>query len=262
MAAALFFIAETVAQSKKLLHTSMWAAVWAAGLLWAVYFAYKFLRRSDEAVMRDKFKNYFSPQIANGIVNNTILLGGERREVSIFFSDIRSFTRLTENLPPQKLTEFMHEYFSEMTAEVEATGGVVDKFIGDAIMAFWGAPIDQLDKADRAVTTAINMIKKLKMLNEKWKKSGFPAVEIGIGINTGVVIVGNLGSRTRFDYTIIGDDVNVAARLERLNLDFKTSIIISESTKRNLSIPVKAESLGSVRVRGKNKPTKIYSVAV
>lgn len=262
LVAALFFIAETIARQKKLLETVTWAMIWVAAGIWFAFFVYRLIRRKDDTIMRDKFKNYFSPQIADGIMGNhdKLKLGGERREVSIFFSDIRSFTKLTENLPPQRLTDLMQKYFTEMTAEIEATGGVVDKFIGDAIMAFWGAPVDQLDKADRAVATAIKMINKLKILNEKWQAAGYPAIDIGIGINTGVAIVGNIGSKTRFDYTVIGDDVNVAARLERLNRDYKTNIIISESTKKNLSIPVNTESLGLTRIRGRNKAIKIYKV--
>jgi adenylate cyclase len=187
-------------------------------------------------------------------------LGGERREVTILFSDIRSFTSMTESLPPQVLTRLLHEYFSEMTEEVLATDGVVDKYIGDAIMAFWGAPIPQPDQANRAVTTALNMIRRLKTLQEKWKEEGYPELDIGIGINLGVATVGNFGSTKRFDYTVIGDAVNAASRIEGLNKQYKSNIIISESTKRQLTLELKTEDLGEVPVKGKEKPIRIFRV--
>ena len=147
-----------------------------------------------------------------------------------------------------------------MTEEVLATDGVVDKYIGDAIMAFWGAPIPQPDQANRAVTTALNMIRRLKTLQEKWKEEGYPELDIGIGINLGVATVGNFGSTKRFDYTVIGDAVNAASRIEGLNKQYKSNIIISESTKRQLTLELKTEDLGEVPVKGKEKPIRIFRV--
>ena len=221
-----------------------------------------YITEMEKRKIRQSFQYYFSPAVMEEILKNpeSLGLGGRRKEVTVLFSDIRDFTTITEQLPPDKLTGLLQEYFTEMSEEIFATDGVLDKFIGDAIMAFWGAPIDQPDHADRAVKASVNMIKKLKKLQKEWLAEGFPLVNAGIGVNTGVVTVGNMGSTQRFDYTLIGDEVNAAARLEGLNKDYKTNIIISEATKNKLRITVKTKSLGEVLVKGKTKPIKIYSV--
>ena len=238
------------------------------GITWSFFIfqvLYSLKKAEEEKnAMKRAFAGYFSPPVLEAILKDPKSLGlsGERREVSILFADLRSFTSLSEGLPPKRLTELLQEYFSMMTAEILATDGVVDKFIGDAIMAFWGAPIDQLDKADRAVTAALNMVKRLSTLNDKWEKEGSPPLEIGIGVNTGVAIVGNMGSRTRFDYTLIGDEVNIASRLEGLNKRFGSNILISESTRRSLTIPVELEPLGETEIRGRQEPIRVYKVNV
>lgn len=212
--------------------------------------------------LKKTFEHYFSPQVMQEILKNPqrLKLGGQRAQVSVLFSDIRNFTTITENLKPEKLTNLLHEYFTHMSSEILATDGVLDKFIGDAIMAFWGAPIEQKDHADRAVITAINMNKRLKKLQKKWLRIGYPFVDAGIGINSGAVTVGNMGSQDRFDYTVIGDDVNIASRLEGLNKEFKSNIIISQATKDALTIPIKSKFLGEVQVKGKTVPLKIYQI--
>lgn len=216
----------------------------------------------SKRAMREAFRNYFSPQVLDSILRDhtKIKLGGEPKEMTILFADIRSFTTLTETLSAKELTDLLGEYFTEMTEEIRKTDGVVDKFIGDAIMAFWGAPVDQSDQADRALQSAIGMIKVLKTLNEKWATRGYPKIDIGIGINTGVVTVGNMGSVQRFDYTVIGDDVNVASRLESLNKEFLSNIILSGATHNRLLNQVPLEPLGEIIVKGKTLPVKIYKV--
>ncbi len=212
--------------------------------------------------IRRTVQNYFSPAVLDMILKNpkSLSLGGERKEVSILFSDIRSFTTITESTDPELLAKLLHEYFTEMTEEILATDGVVDKFIGDAIMAFWGAPLEQPDHADRAVRAAQGMIQRLGRLQKKWNAAGFPHVDIGVGIHTGNAIVGNMGSEKRFDYTVIGDSVNTASRLEGLNKEYKSHIIISEATREKLHEPVPARELGEVKVKGKTVAVKIYSV--
>ena len=207
-------------------------------------------------------QNRFSPQVVNAIMHDPKLLklGGERKEVTVLFSDIRGFTTLSESIKPETLSLLLHEYFTEMTEEVLATDGVLDKFIGDAVMAFWGAPIDQLDQADRAVKAALGMLERLKILQEKWKAQGLPAIDIGIGIHSGLATVGNMGSEKRFDYTVIGDTVNTASRLEGLNKEYKTHLIISEATKNKLTIPVQTKSLDGVIVKGKTQAVNIFEV--
>lgn len=218
----------------------------------------------EKRKLRQTFEHYFSPQVMQQILKDPSLLklGGQKKEVTVLFSDIRNFTTITESLDPESLTLLLHEYFTAMGKEILETDGVIDKFIGDAIMAFWGAPIDQPDHADRAVRSAVNMNKKLKDLQKKWLRRGLPLIDAGVGINTGVVTVGNMGSEDRFDYTLIGDSVNAAARLEGLNKEYKTNIIISEATKNKLTIPIKHKGLGKVLVKGKTKHIKIYKVLV
>jgi class 3 adenylate cyclase len=213
--------------------------------------------------IRESFQKYFSPQILQAILKepDKLKLGGQRREITVLFSDIRSFTALAERLAPAALSLFLQEYFNEMTEAVFATDGIVDKYIGDAVMAFWGAPMDQPDQADRAVRTAIDMMSRLKRLQGKWAKEGYSQVDIGIGINLGIAAIGNFGSTKRFDYTVIGDTVNAAARLESLNKEFHSNILISESVKAQLSIQVEMLDKGEVQIRGKEKSVRVFQVA-
>ncbi len=213
------------------------------------------LRRLSEAV-----RNHFSPQIFDLIQRDPERLKECRREVAILFSDIRSFTSLAEQIPTQQLTRLLHDYFSEMTDAVFATDGVLDKYIGDAVMAFWGAPIEQPDPANRAVLTALDMMRRLKTLREKWAREGFPTIDIGIGIHFGTATVGLFGSAKRFDYTAIGDAVNTASRLESLNKQYQSHIIISESAKKQLTISLETRDLGRAQVRGREESIRIFEV--
>jgi adenylate cyclase len=138
--------------------------------------------------------------------------------------------------------------------------GIVDKYIGDAIMAFWGAPIEQPDQADRAVRAALAMIERLKALQQKWRAEGLPIFDIGIGINLGIAAVGNFGSSKRFDYTLIGDAVNAASRIESLNKEYKSRILISDTTKNQLTVAVRTRDLGPVPIRGKEQAIRLYQV--
>jgi adenylate cyclase len=221
-----------------------------------------FAAEAEKRRIRRNFENYFSPTVLEKIVAHpeALSLGGERQNVSVLFSDIRSFTTISESLSPEALTKLLQEYFTVMTDEILKTDGVLDKYIGDAIMAFWGAPIAQADHADRAVKAAQGMMKSLNVLQEKWVKEGLPFVDIGIGVHTGPVIVGNMGSEKRFDYTIIGDTVNLASRLEGLNKEYKSHVIISEATKEALSAEVPCKELGDVVVKGKTQAVKIFEI--
>lgn len=216
----------------------------------------------EKRKLRRTMQNYFSPQVLEKILRDpaSLKLGGERREITILFSDIRSFTTITETTSPEILSALLHEYFTEMTEEILATDGVLDKFIGDAVMAFWGAPLAQPDHARRAVNAALGMMRRLAKLQIRWQEKGWPYVDIGIGIHTGLATVGNMGSAKRFDYTIIGDSVNIAARLEGLNKEYKTHIIISEETKKRLDGARDARPIGEVTVKGKTVPVKIFSL--
>ncbi len=208
------------------------------------------------------FAKYVSPKVLDAILKNpeSVKLGGEEREMTVFFSDIRGFTTISEKTTPTELVRILNEYFTAMTSEVLRTGGVVDKYIGDAIMAFWGAPIDDADHADHAMDAALTMIEKLKVLNEKLKAQGDPQIRIGIGLYSGKAVVGNVGSNDRFDYTVIGDTVNAASRLEGLNKEYKTQIIISETVKAQLKKEYPLICLGSAKVKGRAEPINIYTV--
>lgn len=212
--------------------------------------------------IKGNFQSYFSPQIMQKILDNPteITQDVERKTVTVLFSDIRSFTKLAEELRAKDLVMFLQEYFSVMAEEVFKTNGVLDKFIGDAVMAFWGAPGEQPDHANRAVETAFNMMNRLHEINPVWKEKGWPQINVGIGINTGVVTVGNIGSNKRYDYTVIGDAVNVASRLESLNKEYGSNIIISGSTFQELTNSIETEAIGHVSVKGREGAVKIYRV--
>ena len=208
------------------------------------------------------FGKYVSPIVIEELVKNPdkLNLGGEKRDITIFFSDIRGFTPIAEKLSPEELVQLLNEYLDEMSSIIIKNNGLVDKYMGDAIMAFWGAPIDQPTHAELACSSSLEMIDKLKELQKKWKKEGIPSFDIGIGLNSGEAIVGNMGSSKRFDYTAMGDNVNLASRLEGLNKNYGTNIIISENTYKIVKDNFKTRKLGTVKVKGKKKPIVIYEL--
>jgi adenylate cyclase len=168
-----------------------------------------------EAMVRSNFERYFAPNVAAEIAaqQGAIKLGGDKRPVTILFSDIRGFTTMSEHMSPDAIAGLLSDYFTEMVDIIFSHGGTLDKFIGDAIMALWGAPIPHADDPDRAVQAAIQMQQAIKQLNQKFKEAGRPQISVGIGINYGETFAGNIGSHLRLEYTVIGDAVNVASRL-------------------------------------------------
>lgn len=212
--------------------------------------------------LRRVFSKYVSRAVMDEIMKNPALvkLGGEEREVTVFFSDIRGFTTISEKTTPPELVRILNKYFTAMTAQVLSTGGVVDKYIGDAIMAFWGAPIADPDQADHAMQASLTMLTELKKLNKELVAAGDPEIKIGIGLYTGKAVVGNVGSDQRFDYTVIGDTVNAASRLESANKEYKTQIIFSETTKNALKGSYAIKELGSAQVKGRKEPISIYTI--
>jgi adenylate cyclase len=187
-------------------------------------------------------------------------LGGEHCVLTIFFCDLANFTALSESLTPQQLVEQLGDYFNAVTEEVGASGGTVDKFIGDAVMAFWGAPLEKPDHAAAACRCALGCQRRLAELRATWKEQGKPLLFARIGLNTGPVVVGNIGSARRFNYTVIGDAVNVASRLEGLNKLYGTSICLSEETLRAAGGAVAARPIERVSVKGKSLPTLVYEL--
>lgn len=212
--------------------------------------------------VRDLLGKVVSPAVAAELLRKDVTLGGEEREVTVLFSDVRNFTTMCEALPPQEVLGILNRYFTRMSAIVEAHGGVVDKYVGDAIMALFGAPLANSDDADRAMEAALEMCEALDELNAQQQVRGHPAINIGIGINTDVVIAGNMGSQSRLNYTVIGDGVNLASRLEGLTKtpDYATRIIVSRTTLAKAKGRYQTRSLGEVAVKGKQKPTEIYAL--
>jgi adenylate cyclase len=212
--------------------------------------------------VRDLLGKVVSPAVAAELLRKDVTLGGEEREVTVLFSDVRSFTTMCEALPPQEVLGTLNRYFTRMSAIVEAHGGVVDKYVGDAIMALFGAPLASPNDADRAMETALEMCEALDELNSQQQVRGYPVIKIGIGINTDVVIAGNMGSQARLNYTVIGDGVNLASRLEGLTKtpEYATRIIISSTTLTKAKGRYQTRPLGEVAVKGKQKPTEIYAL--
>jgi adenylate cyclase len=187
-------------------------------------------------------------------------LGGESRELTVLFSDIRGFSAIAECLNPEALVRLLNEYFTGMTRAVLRHNGLLDKYLGDGIMAVYGAPIDDPEHALQACGSALAMLRELEALQAQWVLRGLPALDIGIGIHTDVMVVGNMGSDLRFDYTVMGDGVNLASRLEGANKEYGTRIIISESTWEQVRARLATRELDVIRVQGKTRPTRIFEV--
>jgi adenylate cyclase len=212
------------------------------------------LRRTRGALNR-----YMSPQIVDYVLEN-VNLAGNRGELSILFSDVRSFTTMTEAAEPMELIRTLNEYLAEMTDVIFKYGGVCDKFIGDGILAYWGGITPGDNHAEQASRAALEMLERLKVLNEGWKAEGRKELAIGIGINTGHVIYGEVGAGRRKEFTVIGDPVNLAARLESQTKDFGVCLIVSEFTAAKLNGDFQLRPLGGVKVKGKTVETKIFEL--
>ena len=189
-----------------------------------------------------------------------INLAGEKRELTIFFSDVRNFTTITEQSDPIELIALLNEYLTAMTEIIFKHDGIVDKFIGDGILAYWGAFTPGKNHALLAARASLEMTRRLEELNREWQSVGRQPISIGIGLNTGDVIFGNVGSGKKIEFTVIGDAVNLASRLEGLNKQFGTSIIISESTRSRLGDAAVVRALGGVQVKGKTVETQVYEL--
>jgi adenylate cyclase len=194
---------------------------------------------------------------------NLLKLGGESRNLSIMFTDVRGFTSISEHYGEdvQGLTKIMNRYMTAMTKEILANKGTIDKYIGDAQMAFWNAPLDDWDHAENAVWTGIKMLDSLDKFNEEVQQEGIPAFGMGLGINTAEVVVGNMGSDQRFDYTCLGDGVNLAARLEGQSKTYGVRIVLGPETARRVKDKINVFELDCIAVKGKTIGVKIYTVA-
>jgi len=214
-----------------------------------------------EALVRSNFERYFAPQLAARIASSpeASRLGGDKRTVAVLFSDIRGFTALSETMNPDAMAMLLTEYFTEMVECVFRHGGTLDKFIGDAVMAQWGAPLGNADDADQAMAAAMDMMVELRTLNDRWRAQGKPTLEIGIGLNYGEAFAGNIGSERRLEFTVIGDTVNTASRL--CGAAAAAEILISDDMRRALSAPPPLEECPPMELKNKSQPVKVFRVA-
>ncbi len=225
--------------------------------------AYHFIReRQQNVLIKGMFSQYVSKNVVNELLSNPekVRLGGEKKNITILFSDIAGFTTFSENKQPEELVSFINEYLNEMTDIILDNEGTLDKYLGDSIMAFWGAPLEIKDHAYKACVAAIRMQDKLYQLSEKWINRGESLFSVRIGINSGDAIVGNIGGTKRFDYTVMGDNVNLASRLEGANKEYGTSTMISDYTYELVKERIIARELDLIRVKGKTKPTIVYEL--
>jgi len=208
--------------------------------------------------VRSAFGQYLSPEVIRRLLVNPQLVEPKKTEITVMFSDIRGFTTISEKLDAQELALFLNQYLSDMTSLVFDHQGTLDKYIGDALMAFWGAPYEEPGHAAKACKTALKMMDRVRELQKKWKAEGKPHLDIGIGLNTGMASVGNMGSALRYGYTALGDTVNLSSRLEGLNKDYGTHIIVNESTYEEAQDSgFVFRELDLIRVKGKLQPVTI-----
>ncbi len=208
--------------------------------------------------VRDLLGKVVDPAVASELLGKEVELGGEERQVSVLFSDIRGFTSLSEQQRPRDLINVLNRYFTDMSACIETESGVIDKYIGDAIMALFGAPLKQPDHAARAIRAALGMIRALSELNRAFGEEGLPVLAAGIGVNTALVVVGNMGSARRLNYTAIGDGVNLASRIEGLTPIYGVPVIVSEGTAAAAAPDFVYRELDRVRVKGRREPVRIF----
>ncbi len=214
----------------------------------------------ERETLKETFGKFVSKDIAELVLSGKVKLGGERKTATIFFSDIREFTSISEKLEPEEVVEFLNQYMTRMVSCVEVTNGVVDKFIGDAIMAVWGAPVSYGNDTENAINGALMMRNELMGFNKGRGGPKKPVIRIGCGINTGPVLAGQIGSEERMEYTVIGDTVNLASRIEQLNKPFGTDILISQETCSQIRHKFIVEPMQKIRVKGKAEPQQIYAV--
>ncbi len=224
---------------------------------------YKYaFEEGEKRFIKSAFGQFLSPVVVNRLVDNPSLLklGGESKELTAFFSDVAGFSTISEKLTPHELVELLNDYLTEMTDIILKYEGTVDKFEGDAIIAFFGAPVPYEDHARRACLAAIEMQLRLEEMRAVWKAEGKHELFMRIGMNTGEMVIGNMGSKTRMDYTMMGDSVNLAARLEGVNKQYKTETMISQFTYEMVREDIETRELDRIRVVGKSEPIKIYEV--
>jgi adenylate cyclase len=219
------------------------------------------IEEKEKRRVRSAFGQYLSPEVIRRLLVNPQLVEPKKTDITVMFSDIRGFTTISEKLDAQDLALFLNQYLSDMTQIVFAYQGTLDKYIGDAVMAFWGAPYEEPGHAARACNSALDMMKRVQEMQKKWEAEGKPHLDIGIGLNTGVASVGNMGSVLRYGYTALGDTVNLSSRLEGLNKEYGTHILANETTYQAAKdAGFLFRELDLIRVKGKLQPATIYEL--
>lgn len=225
--------------------------------------AYRALTEEENVkYIRSTFSRFVAKDVVNELLANpeNLKLGGDKKEITVFFSDIRGFTTISESLSPEDLVAVLNDYLSTMTEIVIEYKGTVDKYMGDAIMAFWGAPVPEPEHAYYATLCALRQLSALTELQKKWEQIGWPQIDIGIGLNSGDAVVGNMGSSHRMDYTAMGDTINLGSRLEGTTKVYSVRLIASEYSYEMIKDKVIARELDLIRVKGKLEPVRIYEV--
>jgi adenylate cyclase len=219
-----------------------------------------FREGKSKRFIQGAFSRYVAPDVVNHLIKTpkALSLSGQEKILTVMFCDIRGFTTLSEKMNPQQLGRFMNQFLTAMSEKIMENGGTVDKFIGDAVMAFWGAPKPDCEHAEHAVQTALQFKGVLENLTQVWQKKGLPGISVGVGINTGAVSVGNFGSLQRFDYTVMGDNVNLASRLEGANKNYGTTILISKATRDLIKDKFFCRFVDKVQVKGRQHPEDLY----
>jgi len=219
------------------------------------------IEEQEKRKVRSAFQQYLSPEVIRRVLNDPGSVTPRKTEITVLFSDVRGFTSISESLDAQDLARLLNNYLTEMTRVIFKYQGTLDKYIGDAVMAIWGAPYTEPKHGERCCRAALAMIARLAELQKNWVAEGLPALEIGIGINTGIASIGSMGSSLRFGYTAIGDNVNLASRLEGLNKVYGTTILISESTRRDIADErMIIREIDFIRVVGKSLPVTIFEI--
>ena len=218
--------------------------------------------RKQRMLIKSMFSTYLNPSVVEELLAHPekLVLGGKREELTVLFSDIQGFTSISQDMPPEELVSLLNEYLSVMSEIVFRHRGTLDKYEGDAVMAFWGAPVPQEDHPLRACLSALEMQKAVKEINESWQQQGKPRIRIRVGINTGEMVVGNLGGTGKFDYTVIGDSVNLASRLEGANKEYGTGIMVSHRTYELVKDRILGRQLDRIAVKGRSEPVTTYEL--
>jgi adenylate cyclase len=221
-----------------------------------------FFEQAQRRLVQDLMSRYLSPSVSQWVLQQPeqLKLGGETRVMTVLFCDLRGFTTLSRSVDPHLLVSFMNDFMTAMTDIVFRHDGVLDKFIGDEVMAFWNAPREQPDHAALACQAALEMVREIDGLRSSWSHRGLPPLDIGVGINTGSMVVGNMGSRERLAYTVIGDAVNVASRLQNLNKQFSTHVLTTETTRKAAGDRFVYRAIEQVKLRGHDEPLTVYEL--